>query len=457
MLYPPFKDYAEFQDIFGMVEHSNNVKSRKNRILLKYIKTAAIRKLAISTGDYAILDVCNMAGLKKLIFDRLQINDGELQYKVRLINYTFHSNIYETDEREGSCVDGDLNAIRYLKHEPHRIKEYKKKAGKFIKAIISEHPFGQLLPPEVVNWICEEFTMEWASFSGFITSDNRLFVNKEFAKIYASSHCEGNFGSCMVNRGYHTFYRDYVDASAAYIENADGKIIARCIIFNKVFDEDGNVYRYAERQYSSDGSDLLKRILIDALIRGRHIDCYKQIGAGCHDSSAIVDIYGNSLSHKNFHIDCSAQEGDTLSYQDTFKWLNCYKEEAYNTDDSDYDYCIDTTYGRVGADDEDEGDDDRPYDEIHDRYCEETITVYMHGQEYNCDAEDLDDFVEIGGDYIYREDVLTCPECGALFDKYEHEHHSRITGENYCCQSCLEDAEAEYEESHKEEAAYETA
>lgn len=456
MLYSPFKNYAEFKVIFGMTEHGNGIKSRKNLILLKYIKTPAIRKLAISTGEYAILRITNMAALKKLIFDRLQKNEGDLKHTVRLINYTFHSDIYETDGKEGSCVDGDRNAIRYIKHEPTRTKVYKMKAGKFIKALISEHHFGRLLPSEVVNWLSEEFTMEWISFSGYVMSENQLFVNKEFGKIYKTSECDGNFGSCMVNRSLYGFYRDYVDASAAYLENSEGKVIARCIIFNEVFDEDGKVWRFAERQYSTDGSDLLKRTLINALIRGGYIDCYKQIGAGCNEPNAIVDIYGNSLSEKNFHIKCTARDGDILSYQDTFKWLNCYREKAYNYDDVNYDYCLDSTYGRVGADEDDENDD-RPYDEYHDRYCEETVTVWMHGSEYNCDVYDLDDFIQIGDDYVYCEDVLTCPECGIQFDKFDHNFHSELTGEDYCCQTCLEDAETEYEESRKEEATYELA
>lgn len=446
MLYPPFDDHIQFKELFGIIQHSNGVKSRKNLILLKYIKTAAIRKLAMSTGDYSILDIKNMAQLKKYVLDRLTQNEGDAKYELNLINYNFHSNLYSTDSRQGSCIDGDLNSIRYIKHEPTREKEYKMKAGKLLKALINEHPFGQLLPEQVVVWLCEEFTMDWASFSGFVTSNDKLHIDKNFKKIYDSTQCEGNFGSCMVNRGYHRFYTDYVNASAAYLENPEGKIIARCVIFNEVLDEDDKVWRYAERQYSSEGSDVLKRTLIDSLIRGGHIDCYKQIGAGCSDSTAIVDIYGNSLADKQFRIACSAQDGDTVSYQDTFKWLSVYHEEAYNTDDSSYDYCLDHTYGTVGGDEEEE--DDRPYDEYHDRHCDSTVTVYYHGQEISCDEDDLDDFVCIGDDYIHHEDVLTCPECGIEFDKFDHDFKSELTGESYCCQTCKDDAEKEYKEEH---------
>ena len=38
---------------------------------------------------------------------------------------------------------------------------------------------------------------------------------------------------------------------------------------------------WTERQYATDESNTLKRALIDALIKGGHIDGYKKVGAGC--------------------------------------------------------------------------------------------------------------------------------------------------------------------------------
>ncbi len=54
----------------------------------------------------------------------------------------------------------------------------------------------------------------------------------------------------MVDKEQHSFYENAVNASAAYLENEEGKIIARCIIFNEVKDQDGKIWRLAERQYS---------------------------------------------------------------------------------------------------------------------------------------------------------------------------------------------------------------
>ena len=38
MLYYKFKNYEEFKDMFGIVKHGNGVCSRKNKILLAYIR-----------------------------------------------------------------------------------------------------------------------------------------------------------------------------------------------------------------------------------------------------------------------------------------------------------------------------------------------------------------------------------------------------------------------------------
>ena len=95
---------------------------------------------------------------------------------------------------------------------------------------------------------------------------NKLYVNQDFKRIYSSDCCEGDFYSCMVDKGYHNFYKYSVNASAAYLENEEGKVIARCIIYNEVEDQDRKIWRLAERQYSSGTNEILKRALVDALM-----------------------------------------------------------------------------------------------------------------------------------------------------------------------------------------------
>ena len=125
-----------------------------------------------------------------------------------------------------------------------------------------------------------------------------LHINNEFWKIYDSDYCKGNFGSCMVDRERTSFYRDSVKAKAAYITDKTGLVVARSVLFTDVTDQDGKKWRLLERQYSSGGDDVLKRLLIDKLIQGDHIDGYKIVGASCHEANAFVDIHGNSLSEQ---------------------------------------------------------------------------------------------------------------------------------------------------------------
>ncbi|MCC8066735.1 MAG: hypothetical protein LIO94_06510 [Clostridiales bacterium] len=353
MIFYQFKDYEDFKSIFGFVKHGNGKKSRKNKILLAYLKTPEILREASTTWKLDMLNIRTMPALKKYIFDRLATNEDGLKYRVRIVNRTFWSNVYETDEKEGICEDGDSTMVRYLKHERDgQVKAYKMKPGKLLRNLISESAFGKKLCNQVITYLAEEISNEWNAYA---STGLKLFVNQDFDRIYSPSHCKGNFDSCMMGKGYSDFYKDYVDASAAYLQDRDGKIVARCIIYNNVFDENGKTWRYAERQYSSDKDDTLKRALIDHLIKGNYIDCYKQIGAGCHECTAIVDLNGNSLSEKQFGIDCSAYEGDILSYQDSFIFLNLKKGMAYNYEPPcGYDYELSNPYGGVGYTEDDE-------------------------------------------------------------------------------------------------------
>ena len=271
-------------------------------------------------------------------------------------------------------------------------------------------------------------------------------MNKEFSRIYSSSACAGDFGSCMVDRGHHYFYDNAIDASAAYLENKDGEIVARCIVYNNVYDEDGKIWRLAERQYSR-GSDLkLKRALVDALIREKHIDGFKTIGAGCGDASSFEDIEGNSLSNKKFRIDCDLDCEDTLSYQDSFKWYDIDKRVAYNYPAAGADYGLDTTdlnlYG-----DYDEEDEEDEWDSYHQEYVSEVTTVYVNGREETCNVYALDDFHEIDGVYYHLDDVSRCDNCGNYYLDSESQH-SRITSGDYCCEDCKEAAEQKYIEEN---------
>lgn len=448
MLYYNFNGFEGFKEVFGYQEHGNGVKSRRNKVLLSYIKNPQLLKEARETGDYSLVRISSMTELKNEMWRRIAISStpsDSKPYAVHFMGRTLYSSRYETDAANGLCEDGDYKCIRYINHETNN-GIYKMKAGKFIRNLILETDFGQTLNEQVMLYLCEDFTQEWEVYTRGQVPENKLFVNKEFGRIYSGKQCEGDFHSCMTSRGYHTFYRDAVNASAAYLQNEEGKVIARCVIYNECIDEDGKVWRLAERQYSTDCDDVLKRALVDALIREGYIDGYKQVGYDCHNSRGFVDIYGNSLATKKFHIECDLGEEDPLSYQDSFKWYDIKKRIAYNYEDEvPYDYTLDTTEGSIY------GDSDEPecYDSYHDRYCYDVCTVYVNGQEMTCDEDDMDEFrwIESVQRYVHIDEASYCEECDSWY-LTEDAVKSGITGESYCCEGCRQSAELDYAKAH---------
>ncbi len=441
MLHYNFHNFEGFQGLFGMQHHGNGVKSRKNKILLSYIKNRQLLHDANVTGDYHLLHISDMAGLKQTMIAEIKRsgeNDTNLLHIVNIKNNIYHSALYYTDDSNGLCEDGDFHSIRYVNAENGRV--FKMKIGKFFRKIVLETAFGKTLPEQVLTYLCEEMAQDWQIHTMGCLPQNKLFVNKDFRRIYDSSICVGDFHSCMVNSGYHSFYEDAVEASAAYLEDENGKIIARCIIYNEVKDQNGKIWRLAERQYSKDENDILKRALVDALIREGHIDGYKSVGAGCGDSRAFVDNDGNSLSNYEFSIKCDLDYGDTLSYQDSFKNYDEYSRIATNFGKGDIE--LDTTDGRIEGD-----DDEEAYDDYHDYSCSDVTRVYKQGREYYCDSNNLDDFVylEDKDEYHHQNDVDRCEECGDDFLS-DDGHYSEITEEYYCCLSCLDQAEKSYKE-----------
>ncbi|MFR9546252.1 MAG: hypothetical protein SNJ29_11840, partial [Rikenellaceae bacterium] len=411
MLYYNFKNYEEFKELFGFQKHNNGNKSRKNKILLAYLKNKELLHEATTSGDFSLLHISSMVELKQLVTQEITdsgASDESLPYQVNLLGKVYKSSKYETDEYRGICEDSDYKAVRYFNKEQDQI--FKMKAGKFYKSLILDTEFGRKLPQQVVTYLCEEFTQDWQSHSLRILPKHQLFVDKDFGRIYNSDHCKGDFCSCMTDKDYHYFYEYYVDASAAYLENEDSEIIARCIIFNEVTDEDGKIWRLAERQYSTDANTVLHRLLIDSLIKEGRIDGYKAIGAGCSDSRAFVDNEGSSLSDKKFSIRCTLGYGDNLSYQDSFKYLNMGLETAYNYPSSSYDEMLDSTDGQLD-------DDNDEYDAYHDEYVYEVTTVYYQGERTTCDSNRLSDFIYLDGEYYHEDDISECQHCGEKFVK----------------------------------------
>jgi hypothetical protein len=242
----------------------------------------------------------------------------------------------------------------------------------------------------------------------------------------------------MNDENNHSFYYNAVSAKAAWIER-DNKIIARCIIFDSVHDANtGEILRLAERQYSD--TDRGKEILIGKLIAAEEIDGYKRFGACCSDSTAFVSAEGDDWSKREFFIDCELNGGDTVSYQDSFKYYDMDERRAYNYYPGCNYHDLAITSGELEAE----------WDEYNGEYCSETVTVYFHGREISCNVEKLEDFYEINGDYYHYDDTEVCERCGDRFVSGEG-YYSDLTECEYCCEDCREIAENEYKEDNWEE------
>ena len=444
MLYYGFYGYERFKACFGLEKRENGTVVRKNRILLAHLKNPALLRYCREHNDYALLHIYDMADLQKKVMDAVIESgkgDKKLPYKVELIGKVYYSSRYQTDETKGICEDLDKNSIRYINVGRNRI--FKMRAGKFMRELILETEIGKLLSPSVVNWIAGDvFTQQWCTYTYGYTPDIELHVNDDFRSIYDSDCCKGDFSSCMVDRERTSFYRDSVKAKAAYIIDKTGLIVARAILFTDVTDQDGKKWRLLERQYSSEGDDVLKRLLVDKLIQEDYIDGYKVIGASCHEANAFVDVCGNSLSDRKFEIDCELELEDTLSYQDSFKWYSYNQNKAYNYENSGTSYNLDTTDLNLYGDD---NEDDREWDSYHQYYCDDTRLCYRNGIEIRVDSDNLDDFVWIESrqEYHHENDCVCCDECGT--DILEDDAmYSEVTEEYYCRKKCMEKAEDEF-------------
>lgn len=406
-----FANYDEFKEVFGFINHGNGVKSRKNKILLAALKDRRfVHHCLCSTEEIQrFLSIRDMASLKAFVqyyMDLYSVGGNEIHFELQSIRYV-QSSKYKLDNLNGICEDMSANYIRYVNVERNRVS--KMKAGKFITEIIEESPKTAILPEQIKRWVGEEFAREWQAYAASRmpqTENLTLHVGSEqedFRKIYSTYNCVGNFGSCMAGSGQYYFYDESINASAAYLTNENNDIVARCIIYNEVQDEDtGELLRLAERQYSTGSDNILKQILVNKLIKEGHIDGYKRVGASCHDAMDFVLNNGEPLRHR-LSIENNIDYGDTLSYQDTFKYLDMGEHTAYNYDFGDsIDLAITESAlesphdGQTYCEFEDEwyDDEDVEYDYYHDVYIPRrfAIDAIYNGRTITIDENHTDDF-----------------------------------------------------------------
>ncbi len=480
-----FTNYEEFKQIFAVVEHGNGVKSRKNKILLAALKDKTLHdwwmqfadqhRRFYPTSGFKRVDLFHaqdMDGLKTFIHYCMDdvFAHYERENDVRAIDihsislgnkWSVRTSDLYLDSRHGLCEDGDTRSVRYKVQDG---KIYKMKAGKFLRRCIDNTFLRDIFPEQVKVWICEEFAREWQSYAeGELSTDKfELHVDDNFEAIYDRYRCVGDFKSCMAGEEQYTFYRDAINANAAYLTNENGNIVARCIRYNHVEDKEGNVYRLAERQYATDGDDVLKQILVDKLIAAGEIDGYKRVGVDCHDNMNFLLNDGTSLRDTRLHIKCYLKRGDTLSYQDSFVYYNKDTHIAYNDSDCSYTDMLNETSRTFGGGnyseylDEYIDEDDSVWDEYYDDYTryDRSCEAYYHGRTIYVDrdrAEENGDFhwsdhygmllcdgiayyVDSEDDYYKDEDVVWLNYMGvyALIDNCVEDNHEVWRLEDDC-------------------------
>ena len=66
MLYYNFSNYEEFKQLFSIQEHASGEKSRKNKILLAFIKDRERLHEAVLTRDFFLLHITDMLRNRRL-------------------------------------------------------------------------------------------------------------------------------------------------------------------------------------------------------------------------------------------------------------------------------------------------------------------------------------------------------------------------------------------------------
>ena len=255
----PIKNYEDFKELFVREDGR-----RKNAVLLAWYKSKPMmnwirEKMKIESSSAAIelsrgFTLKSMGALKSYVIWLMKryVDYGKSTYMsdtIWIFNWDwFASDMYRTD-RNGLCLDRDYRSHRYIRKDNGR--EFKMKMGRLFSHCIDCTKIADVLPREVRLWMCEEIQQEWEMYTRaemLPVDDCKLVVNDDFARIYNGRYLAGDFGSCMTNRGHHTFYTDSVKAKAAYLERADGLILARCVIFTEVTDENTGEVLFFQRE-----------------------------------------------------------------------------------------------------------------------------------------------------------------------------------------------------------------
>lgn len=260
---------------------------------------------------------------------------------------------------------------RYVEYQsgPHRMV---RSASKLYND--SLFVFGDALPESVENRLCELFADEWKAYALSLEGDKyTLFIDNAFVKIYSSEYCKGDFGSCMEDTGFEGMYNAFEGAKASYLEDKEGHVVARAILWENVQDlKGGGCYVYLDRQYASDGRRDLKELLITKVKEyfGENF-IYKPSDCSCTDSCRIWTREGDRFVDAGaLRVKSTLTADDVVCYMDTFKFLDvsngyCYTESPSN--DANV-ALLETTNGEIEL--------DREWSSYEDEYIPRREAVY---------------------------------------------------------------------------------
>lgn len=465
-----FKNYEDFKEIFGYRKTGDGKMVRKNKILLSLYKDGNDKPLRErteilcgSTESVEIKRLFQITSIQQLDewFKRIlkrgisTSNDCKRYSCIMDGKYAFYSIPTEWYcDNDGICNDPQTrDKVRFISYDGGRYREMCCTPARLLKKIMENYKILSLLPLQIKRHFEELFAEEWKAYLKAFENIELVVNDTDFYKIYDSEYlsgedcCNGIFNSCMVDKGFCGFYEMLPDCRCAYLLRCE-KIIARCIIF-KAYDLDGNSYFLAERQYSADDDDSLKRLLVDKLIEGGYIDGYKKVGAGCSETRAFVQNDGASLSDKTFYIetDCFSyiNEDDSVPYMDSFCYYNEDEDRAYNSKVTFFTHELRDTDGTAER-------TASVWSEYHQQYLYE----YRDSYSYVSYRDDyiLNDYLVIDkwGAYILEDDAIWCPVCGEYFRDSDG-YYSDLTEEHYCTPECLCEAEDGWREENEEEMA----
>lgn len=341
------------KDIKGnYLVNKNGVRQRKNNIVYQYFKESFLnlykvhhdlkfafeKAIKLNTAADVFNEMCQVVFKQDASNSRIISGFGEYV----LLN-------------DGICLDGNTTTSVRYKRGDHI---YKMKIGKYVNKAI-DYRSSELFwanNPILRIFFTEEITERWKQ-ARLKEASLHIVVDTDFEKSYSSNtrpDGQENFNSCMDDHDNWNFYSTYPELfKTVRLEDSDGLVYARAILVNCKSVEDDSKHTYLERIYCNKRA--YKDLMFAKAKEEGIFDLYKDLDASCHESTRINDLQDNKIKY-DVYIKLNLDNGDYMSYQDTFKYYDTDSGKAYNTCNHYTNYNLDTTetYVHPYSDDDDE-------------------------------------------------------------------------------------------------------